>query len=77
MINKAAIRECKVIDVLAICQKLKILWHCKILTSKSNRKMCNILKMAGRRAERMKIWDPEYTVHIYRVLLMSDSLSLV
>ncbi len=27
MINKVVIRECKVINVLAMCQKLKILWH--------------------------------------------------
>ena len=32
MINKAVIRECKVINALAICEKLKVLWHFEILT---------------------------------------------
>ena len=35
MINKAVIRECKVINVLAMCQKLKLLWNFEILTWKS------------------------------------------
>ena len=35
-------------------------------------------KTADRRAKRTKIWDSKYTtVHICRVLLMPDSLSLV
>ncbi len=38
--------------------------------------MCNILKTADRRAKRTKIWDSG-TVHIGRILLMPDSLSLV
>ena len=35
MINKAAIRAYKVRNVLAMCQKLKILWHFEILTWES------------------------------------------
>ncbi len=58
MINNAAIGKYKLINVLAPLQKLKILWHVEILTWKSrgNPNMCNILKMADRRAKRMKIW---------------------
>ena len=35
MINKAVIRECKGVNVLAICQKLKILCHVEILICES------------------------------------------
>ncbi len=35
MINKAVIRECKVMDILAISQKLKKMWHFEILTWES------------------------------------------
>ena len=35
MINKAVIREYKVIHVLAICQELKKLWHFEVLTRES------------------------------------------
>ena len=39
--------------------------------------MCSILKKADRRAKRTKFWDSGTTVHIGRVVLMPDSLSLV
>ncbi len=35
MINKAVIREFKVSNFLAICQKIKNLWHFEILTWES------------------------------------------
>ena len=60
MINKAAIREYNVMDVLAISHELKLLWHFEILTWEStgkSPKMCNILKTADRRAKQMKILD--------------------
>ncbi len=58
----AVIREYKVINVLMICQKLKILWHFEMLTweSMGNPKMFNILKAAVRRAKQMKIWVSWY-----------------
>ena len=33
IINNAAIREYKVVNVLAICQKLKLLWYFEILAT--------------------------------------------
>ena len=59
MINKAVMREYKVITGLVICQKLKHLWHFAILTWESmrNPKMCIILKTADRSTKRTKIWD--------------------
>ena len=39
-------------------------------------KMCNILKMADRKAKGTKIWDSWYYSAHGRVLLMPDSLSL-
>ena len=62
MINKAVIRAHKVMDVLAICQTLKILWYFEILIWESigNPKMCNILKTTGRRAKQTKIWASWY-----------------
>ncbi len=43
MMNKAVIREYKVIHLLVICQKLKMLWHFEILTWES---MGKIVKCA-------------------------------
>ena len=61
IIYKASRREYKVINVLAICQKLNFLWHFEILAWESkNHKMCNILKTADHRVKRMKIWDSGY-----------------
>ena len=59
MINTAVIGEYKVMDILAICQKLKILWHFEILTweSMGKPKMWNISKTANRRPKRTKMWD--------------------
>ena len=43
-----------------------------------NPKMWNISKTADRRAKPSKIWDSvQYTVHICKVILVPDSLSLV
>ncbi len=66
-------------DVLVVYQKLNILWHFEILTweSTENPKMCNILKIVDRTAKRTKFGTRGTIVHICRVLLMTDSLSLV
>ncbi len=80
MINTAVIGEYKVMDILAICQKFKILWHFEILTweSMGKPKMWNILKTADRGVKRMKFGTRGTTVHGVRiVLLMPNSLSLV
>ncbi len=61
-------------------KKLKILWRFEILTYGSqweNPKMWNILKMADRGAKGWKFGTQGTTVHICRVFLMRDSLSLV
>ncbi len=60
--NKAVIRVYKFMDILAICQKLQILWHFEILTweSMGKPKLWNISKTADRRAKRTKIWDSGY-----------------
>ena len=77
-INQAVIREYKVINILAIWQKLKILWYFEILIweSMENSKKCKILKTADRRAKLMKIWEScSYVLPLQGAI--SDSLSLV
>ena len=53
-------------DILAICQKLQILWHFEILTweSMGKPKMWDILRMADHRAKWTKIWDSGYCAHM-------------
>ncbi len=79
MINKAVIRGYKVMDVSAICQKLKILWHFEILTLESMGNLkCLISQkrlIVERNGRKFGAWGT--TVHILRVLLMPNSLSLV
>ena len=53
-----------------------ILWNFNMCVN-GKPKMWNMWKTANRRAKRTKIWDLRYYVHIGRVLLMPDSLSLV
>ena len=56
------------------------IWHFESLTweSMGKSKMWNFWKTADSRAKRTKLWVwTHYTVHIQRVLLMPDSLSLV
>ncbi len=62
MINNAVVGEYKVMDILAICQKLKIVWHFEIVTweSMGKPKVWNISKTANRRAKRTKMWDSWY-----------------
>ena len=61
MIHKAVIKECKDINVLAICQKIKknvAHLHFNIEVNGGNPKIfCNNMKISVRRAKRMKIWD--------------------
>ena len=80
MINKAVIREYKVMNVLMICWKLKSLWHFEILTweiNGENPEMCNILKTADQREKRGKFWGCSLMYCICTVLFMSESLSSV
>ena len=62
IMHKAVIRVYKVMNILAICQKLKILWHFEVLTweSMGEPKMWNISKTADRRAKLTKSWDSGY-----------------
>ncbi len=79
MINTTVIGEYKIMDILAICQKVKILWHFKILTWEAMGNLkCGITqkRLIVEQNER-KFGTQGTTVHICRVPLMPDSLSLV
>ena len=55
------------------------MWHFELLTWESigKPKMWNISKTADRIVKRMKIWESgNYSAHMYRGLLMPDSLIL-
>ena len=66
MINKAVVRVYKVMHILAVCQKLKILWHFEILTWESMANLeCGIIQKRSI-AERkgLKFETRGTTVHI-------------
>ncbi len=76
MINKAVIRECKVLDIVLLCQQLIALWHFEILAwgSTGKNKMWNISKTTDRRAKRPKFGTRDTTVDICRVLFDAQLL---
>ncbi len=71
--------ECRLLLFLAIGQVLQNLWHFEILTLESvgKPKMWNISNIADSRAKRAKFGTRGTIVHIWRLLLMPNSLTLV